>query len=46
MLEWNLSASIMRVQWRTGIDRVVARRDDASYSEVNTRWRFCGFTLA
>src|SRR5882724_3935683 len=33
MLEWSLSASMMRDPWRTGIDRVVAQRDDASCSE-------------
>ena len=36
--EWSLSASMMRDLWRTGIDRVVARRDNASCSEVKTRW--------
>src|SRR5882724_428472 len=37
MSEWSLSVSMMRDPWRTGIDRVVALRDDASFSEVNTR---------
>src|SRR5882724_1110424 len=36
MSEWSLSASMMRDPQRTGIDRVVAQRDNASCSEVNT----------
>jgi len=35
--EWSLSASMMRDPWRAGIVRVVAQRDDANCSEVNTR---------
>jgi len=31
MLEWSLSASMMRNPQRTGIDRLVAQRDDASF---------------
>src|SRR5882724_2561875 len=38
MLEWSLSASMMRDPWRTGIDRVVVQRDDASCFEVNIGW--------
>jgi len=40
MLEWSLLASMKRDPWRTGIDRVVAQKDDASCSEVNTGGSF------
>ena len=38
--------SIMIVAWRTGTERNVAWRDDASYSCVNMGWRLVGFMLA
>ena len=36
MLEKSRSSSMMRDPHKTGIDRVVAQRDDANCSEVNT----------
>jgi len=45
MLEWSLSASMMRDPQRAGMVRVVAWRDDASCSEVNTWQKFCRLEL-
>src|SRR6266481_1561581 len=41
MLEWSLSVSMISNPRRTGMDRVVARRDGASCLEVKTGRKFC-----
>ena len=46
MLEWNFSMSIMIMAWRTGMERNVAWRDDASCSCMNMGQRLVGFMLA
>ena len=44
--EWSFSVSIMIAVQRTGTERNVAWRDDASCSCVNMGWRLVGFMLA
>ena len=44
--EWSFLVSIMIVVWRTGTERNVTWRDDASCSCVNMGWRLVGFMLA
>ena len=46
MSEWSSSVSIMIVAQRTGMERNVAQRDDASCSCMNMGWRLVGFMLA
>ena len=46
ILEWSFSVSIMIVAQRTGMERNVAWRDEASCSCMNTGWRLVGFMLA
>ena len=45
MSEWSFLVSMMIVAWRTGTERNVARRDDASCSCMNMGWRLVGFML-
>ena len=45
MSEWSFSVSIMITAWRTGMERNVAQRDDASCSCVKMGWRLVGFML-
>ena len=44
--EWSFLVSIIIVAWRTGMERKVAQRDEASYSCVNTGRRLVRFMLA
>ena len=46
ILEWSFSVSIMITAWRTGMERNVAWRDEASCSCMNMGWRLVGFMLA
>ena len=46
ILEWSFSVSIMIAVRRTGTERKVARRDEASCSCVNTGRRLVRFMLA
>ena len=46
ILEWSFSVSIMIAAQRTGMERNVARRDEASCSCMNMGWRLVGFILA
>ena len=43
--EWSFSVSIMITVWRTGTERKVTQRDEASCSCVNTGQRLVGFML-
>ena len=43
--EWSFSVSIMIAVWRTGTERKVAQRDEASCSCMNTGRRLVGFML-
>ena len=45
ILEWSFSVSIMIAARRTGMERNVARRDEASCSCVNTGQMLVGFML-
>ena len=44
--EWSFLVSIIIAAQRTGMERKVAWRDEASCSCVNTGWRLVGFMLA
>ena len=44
--EWSFSVSIMIAAQRTGTERNVAQRDEASCSCMNTGRRLVGFMLA
>ena len=44
--EWSFLMSIMIVMQRTGMERNVAQRDDASCSCMNMGQRLVGFMLA
>ena len=46
ILEWSFSVSIMIVACRTGMEKKVSRRDDASCSCMNMGQRLVGFMLA
>ena len=46
ILEWSFSVSIMIAAWRTGMERNVAQRDEASCSCMNMGQRLVGFMLA
>ena len=46
ILEWSFSVSIMIAAQRTGTERKVAWRDEASCSCMNMGWRLVGFMLA
>ena len=46
MSEWSFLVSIMIMAWRTGVERNVAWRNDASCSCMNMGWRLVGFMLA
>ena len=46
ILEWSFLVSMIIAAWRMGMERKVARRDDASCSCVNTGQRLVGFMLA
>ena len=46
MSEWSFSMSIMIMVGRTGTERNVTQRDDASCSCMNMGQRFVGFMLA
>ena len=46
MSKWSFSVSIMIMVQRTGTERNVAQRDDASCSCMNTGQRLVGFMLA
>ena len=43
--EWSFSVSIMIAVRRTGMERNVTWRDDASCSCMNMGWRLVGFML-
>ena len=44
--EWSFLVSIMIAVRRMGMERNVARRDEASCSCMNMGWRLVGFMLA
>ena len=46
ILEWSFSVSIMIAVQRTGMERNVSQRDEASCSCMNMGWRLVGFMLA